>query len=209
MKTLKIIVSAIGILCALLYIRANIGWAPYRMNWLLYSFVSGNEDVPYPFASAWYRVEVTNATQESLLVNVTLVNDRFFAPAYSSISVYNKERLGRVSEKGGILAPGESSLFDLPSPVEPRLGFVMVAAMSVTDEKDTPQKISMRMHSWWRTDKPKAPCNINKVRFTDDDMIALSGPDVSTWPRSMLALTEEGLGWVAPETPGQTPGDTQ
>ena len=156
----------------LFVILMNFEWTTSRLLWCLLR-------LPTPPASAWYMVEFTNNSSRDLLVRVSLINDRDFR-IYNVFANYTREWLGRVADKQRIVRPSEIHLFDMPSPREPRVGIVLISAITATKDagRSNPvQHVGLRLLSWKMADKQ----NRISVSFCDSDLIELTVHSLDCW----------------------------
>lgn len=154
------------------FIAMNIEWAMSRLLWTVLR-------LPVPPASAWYMVETTNNSPYTLLINVSLINDKPFE-IYSPLEKYNKEKQGRTYNKIKILAPEESYLFDLPSTKAPHVGIVFVSAISQINNPGTinvEQKVGIKLCTWRMADEN----NRIQVIFDAKDLVLLTNESLIGW----------------------------
>ena len=170
------------IVLASFFILMNFEWTTSRLLWYVLR-------LPTPPSSAWYMVEFTNNSSNELFVRVSLVNDRKFR-VYNVFENYTREWLGRVVEKQQIVRPGETHLFDIPSPQEPRLGIVLISAFTNADHAgsaEAVQRVGMRLVSRKMADER------NRIRliFDDSDLIELTVHSLDNW--AGWTFNEDGI----------------
>lgn len=115
----------------------------YPMIWRCLGVQCAPPGVPF------YNVHVSNATGQPLAITVVLINDRTFAPPSAWQERFNL-RTGWRWNKDMIIATDDSMTIRLPSPVDPRLGIVMVVGRTplLTDRPYLRQGMCMRFLTW-------------------------------------------------------------
>jgi len=134
-----------------------------------------------PFASAYYNLRIANSTGQEMAFEAILVNDRRFEPASEALERFNL-RLGWRWNKDVIISDGDSMTIILPSPVDPRLGIVLVIGRTpLVTSGPLRQGLCMRFLTWpwskgrhqWRQkggDWPLLTCS-----FRAEDVVWLDG----------------------------------
>jgi len=144
-----------------------------------------------PPASSFYNVHVSNLTGQTLAFTLVLINDRRFEPPSDWLERFHL-RTGWRWNRDVVIAAGDSRLIRLPSPVDPRLGMLMVIGRTpLMTDRPLRQGICMRFVTWpwhngrheWRQEDGEWPllaCSVNPqdVHWLEGDSADSEGPIV-------------------------------
>lgn len=147
--------------------------------WLLPAIVYRALLLPYPPASAYYAIRVSNVSERDVIVTVQLLNDlRFETPAPRE--VYRQTKLGRARFKDFSLPPGTSQYVELPSEAYPRVGCLFVVARTEIESAglaSAKQDVAVYLLSWYeasyQTTEGEGDSGLPVLEIEDSDFVAL------------------------------------
>lgn len=155
-------------LLAAAFLVMNFEWLLPRALWTILQ-------LPVPPASAWYMLEVRNASDYDLLVCAQLVNDRNFA-TYGPVEHFGRRMLRENGTRSAIVGAGESRLFDIPSEKDPRIGLYLVSAITAVQDSGrhtVQQRIALRLGTWQEARDPPGS-NTIPVVIRNEDLVLLT-----------------------------------
>lgn len=149
----------------------NCVWVSNSIIWSLAGF-------DYPPASAWYIVKVENSSSGPLLVTVSLLNDRTLRES-SPLEDFNRAMMGRFHSVTRNLDPGQKSIFELPSVLDPHLGILELCAITPVENAggvDRVQRMALSIVPWLDLGPGAAP---SAFIITDESLVSLDVAFVS------------------------------
>ena len=148
---------------------------------VLYPFMWRCTGLRVPFASAYYRVNVSNRTGQEMAFTAFLINDRRFYPS-SGWRERTEARTGWRSSRDVVIPDGGSAIIELASPSDPRLGILMVVGRTavMSDSPPLRQGMGMKFLTWpWRDGihvwRDKGEWSLLSCAFDYDDVLWMKG----------------------------------
>ena len=169
---LRTIVGCIALCALALYALAEIG--PPTLSRAVWAVLG----LPVPCASAYYRIDIENATRHPIIAVAEILNDRHFE-VRSAWAKRQAERTGWRLSNEVLLSPGAARRMTMPSPVEPRLGVILVTVRGAVDNAgsaEARQRVGLYLLSWGQFDgegRFSKGHEALRVLVQEDDLIQL------------------------------------
>lgn len=163
-KTIRYLMLAFLCALSLIAVIDNGQWVLNTVLWKSLGF-------SMPPASAYYWFKVENSTDVSLLVTASLLNDRHHTPR-TPRKLMNDAYSGRLDFADVIIGVGEERSVLLTSPADPKIGIVLITAISSISESgrsSVSQRVSCKVLSWQQL-KIENDSPTTVVRFSNEDM---------------------------------------